>query len=282
MELKNIPFSINCKGQLLDFSTVKIMGVLNVTPDSFYDGGKYNRAAQALLQVEKMLEDGADIIDVGGMSSRPGAAIIPVEEELKRVLPVVTEIHQRFPSAIISIDTIHAQVALESVEAGASIVNDISAGTLDANMIPTVAKLGVPYILMHMKGRPKTMQEQTVYSKDIVLSLIDFFHQKTAECRAAGIHDVVLDVGFGFGKTIEQNYQLLNQLDHFSVFDYPMLAGVSRKSMIWKPLGISPKEALNGTTALHMLCVQKGVHLLRVHDVAEAKEVLKLWELVNA
>lgn len=271
------PKFINCKGQLLDLSEPKVMGILNVTPDSFFDGGRYQNEKKTLSQVEKMLHDGASIIDVGGMSSRPGAKIISVEEELQRVVPVIDLIIKNFPQTIISIDTIRAKVAKESVEHGASIVNDISAGNIDSELFQTVADLGIPYILMHMKGKPKTMQQNVEYN-DILLEVTDFLIKKIGELRALGVKDIILDVGFGFGKTVEHNYQLLKYMHQFQIMDLPILAGVSRKSMICKVLNIEPKAALNGTTALHLVALQQGAKLLRVHDVKEAVEVVKLWQ----
>lgn len=268
---------INCKGQLLDLSTPKIMGILNVTPDSFFDGGRYNVLDNALFQTEKMLKDGADIIDIGGMSSRPGAEIISTEEELKRVVPVVQTICQHFPKAILSIDTVKSKVAKEAIEAGGHIVNDISAGQFDEKLYQTVADLNVPYILMHMNGTPKTMQNNPTY-EDVVTHVTDFFIQEVGILRGLGVKDIILDVGFGFGKSIEHNYQLLKQLLDFKIFDLPLLVGVSRKSMIYKLLNINPEAALNATSALHMIALQNGGNLLRVHDVKEAKEVIKLWE----
>ncbi|MGB0862984.1 MAG: dihydropteroate synthase [Saprospiraceae bacterium] len=271
------PKFINCNGQLLDLSTPQVMGILNVTPDSFFDGGRYQNEKNTLSQVEKMLKDGASIIDVGGMSSRPGAEIISESEELKRVLPIIKLITKNFPQTIISIDTIRAKVAKESVEHGASIINDISAGSLDEALFQTVADLGVPYILMHMKGKPKTMQKNVKYD-DILLEVTDFLIKKVGELRTLGVKDIILDVGFGFGKTVEHNYQLLKYMNQFQIMDLPILAGVSRKSMICKILDIQPKDALNGTTALNLVALQQGAKLLRVHDVKEATEVIKLWQ----
>lgn len=271
---------INCKGKLLDLTQPIIMGILNTTPDSFYDGGKYSGVEAALFQAEKMLEEGATILDIGGMSSRPGAEIISVEEELNRVIGVIEKISQKFPDTLISIDTIQAKVALEAVGAGASIVNDISAGNLDEEMIPTVAQLKVPYVLMHMQGKPETMQENPVYKQNVVLSIIDFFYNKINECTKAGINDLIIDPGFGFGKTIKDNYEVLKKLEDFKVLDLPILVGISRKSMIWKVLEIKPQEALNGTSVLNTMALLKGANILRVHDVKEAKETIRLYSLI--
>jgi dihydropteroate synthase len=269
--------TLNCGGQLLDLATPIVMGILNVTPDSFYDGGKYQEGTILLDRVGQMLEEGARIIDVGGMSSRPGAELIEVQEELDRVLPAVSAITDHFPDAIISIDTIRSEVAQQAVHAGASIVNDISAGQIDEDMYATVAQLGVPYILMHMKGQPKTMQREAKY-EDPVQEILDFFIQEVGQLRELGVVDIVLDPGFGFGKTITHNYQILKKMHVFNMLDLPVLTGISRKSMIYKTLGTTPDHALNGTTALHMIALQQGTRILRVHDVKEAVETIKLWE----
>lgn len=273
---------INCRGKLLDLSKPIVMGILNVTPDSFFDGGRYEGLDSAIAQVEKMLEEGASIIDIGGMSSRPGAEVISVDLELKRVIPVVSEVCKRFPDVLISIDTIRGRVAEESVEAGASIVNDISAGNIDESMLSTVGRLNVPYVLMHMQGRPETMQEAPEYKEGISLSVIDFFTKKIAECRSLGIKDIIIDPGFGFGKTLAHNYELLNTLNDFKLFGLPILGGISRKSMIWRALEIDRSDALNGTTALNMVALLNGANVLRVHDVKEAVEVIYLFGYLKA
>jgi dihydropteroate synthase len=271
--------TLNCKGTLVDLSDPVLMGILNVTPDSFYDGGRYQD--QFLTQTEKMLKEGATFIDVGGMSSRPGAKIIDVEEELQRVLPVIEAIHKAFPQALISVDTVRSKVAKEAVAAGACLVNDISAGLIDPDLLSTVATLKVPYVLMHMQGKPENMQNRPDY-QDIILELTDFFINRLAVIRDLGIVDVILDVGFGFGKTVENNYQLLKNLKDFKLLDLPIMVGVSRKSMICKVLKINPEKALNGTTALHMIALQNGVQILRVHDVQEARECIELWQTLKA
>ena len=273
----NPRLTINCRGKLLDLRSPVVMGILNVTPDSFFDGGKYKDETVLLQQAEQMLKDGAAILDVGGMSSRPGAEIISVEEELNRVVPAIASLHRYFPEAIISIDTIRGEVAAQAVEAGAAIVNDISAGAFDDTMYDTVAYLRVPYILMHMKGSPKTMQDAPVY-EDVVQTVLDFFIREVGKLRELGVVDIILDPGFGFGKTVEHNYQLLKQMQIFKMLDLPLLAGLSRKSMINKVLKISSKNALNGTTALNILALQQGAKMLRVHDVRPAMEVIQLWE----
>ncbi|HRF42246.1 MAG TPA: dihydropteroate synthase [Saprospiraceae bacterium] len=273
--------TLNCKGRLLSLERPIVMGILNTSPDSFYDGGRYQSLDAALRQTEQMLSEGAAIIDVGGMSSRPGAAQISIQEELRRVLPVIEAIAGRFPEAFISIDTVHAQTAREAVAAGACIVNDISAGRLTEGMYETVAELGVPYVLMHMQGRPETMQQQAQYD-DVVQEVLDFLIAEVGRLQAAGVKDILLDPGFGFGKTMEHNFQLLQNLHVLGILPYPVLAGISRKSMIYRSLGISPKEALNGTTALHIVALQQGALLLRVHDVAEAVQVVRLWEQLQS
>lgn len=273
----NPRLTLNCRGTLLSLQSPQVMGILNVTPDSFFDGGRYTRQDALLRQAEQMLKEGASILDIGGMSSRPGAEIISVEEELQRVLPAIEALHQAFPEAILSIDTIRGRVAEEAVGAGAAIVNDISAGAFDESMYPTVARLQVPYILMHMKGSPKTMQDNPDY-EDVVQTVLDFFIAEVGKLRALDVHDIVLDPGFGFGKTVEHNYQLLKQMHLFKILDLPLLAGLSRKSMINKVLKTKPEHALNGTTALNMVALQQGAKILRVHDVRPAMEAVKLWQ----
>ena len=268
--------TLNCKGQLLSLETPIVMGILNVTPDSFYDGGQYTANSVILQQAEKMLAAGAKIIDIGGMSSRPGAEIIETAEELRRVIPAIAAIIKAFPETIISIDTIRSAVAKAAVEAGASIINDISAGKLDDNFYQTVADLEVPYILMHMLGKPENMQNKPIY-EDISLTILDFFIKEVGKLRKLGIKDIILDPGFGFGKTIDHNYQMLHKMHTFQILDLPILAGMSRKSMIHKFLGITPQTALNGTTALNMVALQQGAKILRVHDVQEAVETVKLY-----
>lgn len=270
--------TLNCRGQLLDLSRPVVMGILNVTPDSFFDGGRYTGVEAALKQAEKMLAEGATILDVGGASSRPGAAEVSEKEELERVIPVIEVIKRHFPEVIISADTWRASVAKAAVEAGASMVNDISGGQFDARMFETVAVLDTPYILMHIQGTPDTMQQNPHY-EDVVTEVLDFFIQKIEKLRALGVKDIVLDPGFGFGKTVEHNYQLLKNLQIFpNVTGLPVLAGISRKSMICKVLKVNPENALNGTTALHMVALQQGAKILRAHDVRAAVEVVKLWE----
>ncbi|MCG8332371.1 MAG: dihydropteroate synthase [Chitinophagales bacterium] len=273
--------TLNCKGRLLSLEQPVIMGILNITPDSFFDGGKYNQESSILAQTEKMLQEGASIIDVGGMSSRPGAEVISVEEELQRVIPVIKSIHHNFPEALISIDTVQSRVAIESITAGAHIVNDISAARIDPQMYSTVAKLGVPYILMHMQGKPNNMQDAPNYD-NVVQQVLDFLIQEVGKLRALGVKDILLDPGFGFGKTVEHNYELLKKLSALKITGLPILAGVSRKSMICKVLKVNPDKALNGTTALNMIALQQGASILRVHDVKEARETIRLWQQLES
>ncbi len=276
MKFHNFDMTINCKGQLIDITTPKVMGILNVTPDSFYDCGQYKYESSILKQVETMLKEGATFIDIGGYSSRPGADFVSENEELNRVAPVVELILKQFPETLISIDTFRSEVAKKSIEAGAAIINDISAGHLDDNMIATVGQLGVPYIMMHMKGNPKTMQQQTDYD-DLIKDINSYFAERIAKAHAAKINDIIIDPGFGFAKTTEQNYELLNNMELLQIVDKPILAGVSRKSMIYKTLDTTSENALNGTTALHMVALQKGAKILRVHDVKEAVECVMLF-----
>lgn len=271
---------INCKGKLVDLSSPKVMGILNITPDSFFDGGKYNVPTQILLQVDKMLNEGATFIDVGAYSSRPGAKHISEEEELSRILPVIQLLTKEFPGIIISADTFRSKIAEQCIDKGVSLVNDISAGSLDNNMFKTIAKLQVPYIIMHMKGAPQNMQTNPIY-KDIVSEVLFYFSKKIAELRDLGVNDIITDVGFGFGKTLENNYQLLKNLALFKNLEVPILTGVSRKSMLFKPLNITPKEALNATTSANTIALLNGANILRVHDVKEAIETIKIVELLN-
>jgi len=267
--------SINCKGQLIDLATPKVMGILNVTPDSFYDGGNYKNDKDILNQVNRMLKEGATFIDVGAYSSRPNADHISEKEELNRLIPVIESILKEFPNALISVDTFRSEIAKQSVDAGACMVNDISAGKMDDNMLQTVASLKVPYIMMHMKGTPQTMTKQSNY-ENLLKEILFYFSERISAARQLQIMDIIVDPGFGFAKTIEQNYELLNNLEHFRFLDLPLLIGVSRKSMIHKVLGTSPDESLNGTSVLNTIALQKGASILRVHDVKEAMECIKL------
>lgn len=272
--------TINCKGQLVDLSTPRVMGILNVTPDSFYSGNRFNSDKEVLRQAEKLLEEGADFIDVGGYSSRPDAADVTLTEELQRVIPAVELILKNFPNALLSIDTFRSPVAQEAIEAGAALVNDISAGGLDPAMLSTVGRLQVPYIMMHMRGTPQTMQQHTDY-ENLLETVIYYFTERMAAARKEGIHDLIIDPGYGFAKTVEQNFELLKQSDLLLSLESPILVGLSRKSMIYKSLSITPQEALNGTTVLHTVALQKGASILRVHDVKEAVECVRLWQQLS-
>ena len=267
--------SLNCRGKLLDLSTPAIMGILNITPDSFYDGGQITGVDSALRLAESMLIEGALILDIGGQSTRPGAKSINSTEEWKRIGPSLISIKKHFPDAIISIDTFHSDVAKNAVEEGASIINDISAGEFDKGMFSFVLQRQVPYILMHMKGSPENMQENPQY-ENVVSEVLNYFINKVSHLKMMGLNDIIIDPGFGFGKTIDNNFSLLKNLSLFQILDCPILAGVSRKSMITKTLNISPAEALNGTTALNAIALLNGASILRVHDVAEAMEANKL------
>lgn len=251
------------------------MGILNTTPDSFFDGGHYNHVDNALAQAEKMLAAGADILDVGGYSTRPGAADVSIEEEINRTAPVIKQLVKNFPQAVISIDTFRAKVAQACVEEGAAIVNDISAGDDDEAMIPFIAQANVPYIIMHKQGTPQTMQQNPQYA-NVVQEVLQYLAQKVVHLRSLGINDIIIDVGFGFGKSVQHNYQLLKYLSAFDAYNAPMLAGLSRKSMINKVLGTKAAQALNGTTVLNTIALLNGAHILRVHDVKEAKETALL------
>lgn len=266
---------INCNGRLLDFATPKVMGILNLTPDSFYSGSQTPGLETALPKVEKMLTEGASFIDIGAYSSRPGAIDISEEEELRRILPVVERLKQDFPEIAISIDTFRSRIAQECVASGAAMINDISAGNLDENMMETVGKLQVPYIMMHMRGTPKTMSSLTSY-EDVAQELLFYFSEKIAKATALGIQDLIIDPGFGFSKTTKQNFQLLSHLKLFKNLRFPILSGISRKTLIYKTLETNSSEALNGTTVLNTVSLLKGAQILRVHDVKEAVECVKL------
>ena len=273
--------TINCNGKLIDLSTPKVMGILNLTPDSFYDGGKLSSEKDILSQAEKMLNEGATFLDLGGYSSRPGADFVSEEEETQRVLPAVELLLKEFPKTLISIDTFRSEVVRKSVEAGAAIINDISGGNLDENMFKIIGSLQVPYIMMHMRGTPETMMQNTNY-KNLIKEVLFYFSERIAKARSFGINDLIADPGFGFSKTTEQNFELFTDLEAFKMLDIPLLIGVSRKSMIYKTLGNSANEALNGTTALHAIALQKGASILRVHDVKEAVETIHLLQNLNS
>jgi len=273
--------TINCKGNLIDLAAPKVMGILNITPNSFYDGGKFQEESVVLNQVEKILNEGATFIDIGAYSSKPNAEFVSEEEELQRILPILQQIIKQFPDIIVSIDTFRAEVAKQCVLNGAALINDISAGLLDEKMLPTVAELQVPYIMMHMKGNPQTMQSLAQYD-DIVKEMIYYFSERIFEARKLGINDLIVDPGFGFAKTLEQNYEVMQKLDIFKQLELPLLVGISRKSMIYKTLETSAQEALNGTTFLNAIALEKGANILRVHDVKEAVEGLKLFEKLKS
>ena len=273
---KNINLSINCNGKLVDLNTPKVMGVLNITPDSFYDGGRYKDAKSVLNQTEKLISEGATFLDIGAYSSRPGADFISENEELKRIVPVVELIQKNNPDVLISIDSFRAKVIRECVSAGAVISNDISAGKLDPDMIKTVGELGVPYIMMHMRGTPQTMKNHITY-QHLINEIYAYFSKQIELARQHNITDIIIDPGLGFAKTLAQNYELLKQMEFFKNLNCPILTGVSRKSMIYKVLGCTAEEALNGTTALNMVALMNGACILRVHDVKEAVECIKLF-----
>lgn len=272
--------SINCHGKLIDLSSPKVMGILNCTPDSFFDGGKYNNSAAIVNQVEKMLSEGATFIDVGAYSSRPGAKHISEEEELARILPVTKLLISEFSSILISADTFRSNVAKQCVDNGACIINDISAGEMDVKMFSEIAKLQVPYVIMHMQGTPQNMQQNPTYA-NVVTDLLYYFSKKLVELHKLGVNDVITDMGFGFGKTVDHNYQLLKNLELFKNLEAPILVGLSRKGMLYKPLNITAESALNTTTAANTIALLNGASILRVHDVKEAVESIKIVELLN-
>ena len=268
--------TINCKGKLIDLTSPKVMGIINVTPNSFYDGGKYKTTTDVLNNTEVMLTAGATFIDIGGYSSKPGAEIINEKEEISRVLPIVKEIIKEFPQALLSIDTFRSAVAEQCIEAGAAIINDISAGKFDSKILEIVAAAQVPYVMMHMKGTPQTMQGLAQY-ENILKEILFYFSERIAMARSYGINDIIVDPGFGFAKNIEQNYELMQKLQLLQILDLTLLIGVSRKSMVYKPLNSDATQALNGTTALHTIALSKGANILRVHDVKEAMECITLF-----
>ncbi|OCB78633.1 dihydropteroate synthase [Flavobacterium crassostreae] len=272
--------TINCKGQLIDLSVPKVMGILNVTPDSFFDGGSYSNQKAVLDQVEKMLTEGATFIDVGACSSKPNAALVTQSEELQRIVAVVQWIQKYFPEVILSIDTYRASVAATCLDHGAAMINDIGAGHLDDGMLEVVAKYQVPYVMMHLRGTPQTMQQHTNY-QDIVKEMVLYFAERIHKARSLGISDLIVDPGFGFAKNLDQNYEVLQKMELFQTLEVPILVGFSRKSMIQKVLGVTAQEALNGTTVLNTLALTKGACILRVHDVKAATECIKLYHQLN-
>ena len=272
--------SINCRGTLIDLGTPKVMGILNLTPDSFYDGGRYSKESEILKRVEAMLHDGATFVDIGAYSSRPGAAHVSLEEERSRLLPALDTLLKEFKDLIVSVDTFRSQIARESIEAGASMINDISAGSLDENMFATIAELQVPYVIMHMRGNPQTMQKETDY-ENLVKEMILYFSQRVFALRRLGVNDLIIDPGYGFSKTLEQNYELLGRSELLKSLDLPILTGVSRKSMLYRLLGTGPEEALAATLAAQTVALMKGSSILRVHDVREAVETIQIVEKIK-
>ena len=272
---------INIKGNLLDLNKPKIMGILNVTPDSFFDGGLYNTEKKVDIQVMKMIEDGMDILDVGGYSSRPGAKEISIDEEIDRVIPVVKFIRKKYPELILSVDTFRSEVARNCLDLGIDIINDISAGCIDKNILDLVSEYNCPYIMMHMKGTPQTMQINPEYD-NLIKELLIFFAKRIYLAREKGIIDIIVDPGFGFGKTLDHNYTIIKKIENFKLLDLPILVGISRKSFITKQLDINKKDSLNGTTALNMYFLEKKINILRVHDVKEAKECIMLHEKIKS
>jgi dihydropteroate synthase len=272
--------TMNCNGKILNLNSAVVMGIINITPDSFFEGHLNKKESELLLIAEKMIEDGASILDIGGQSTKPGSKRISADEELSRVIPALDLIRKNFPEIIISIDTYYSKVAAIAIESGADMVNDISAGNLDEEMIPTVGKLKVPYVCMHMQGTPETMQQNPIYD-NITLEIIQFFSKKIEACRKAEINDIIIDPGFGFGKTLEHNFTLLREMKSLQILDCPILAGISRKGMIYKTLETSPENALNGTTVANTLALINGARILRVHDVKEAIEAITLFNAFN-
>jgi len=269
-------FTLNCKGKLLVLDQPVVMGIINITPDSFYSGSRSRSIDDILMRAEDMINEGALILDIGGQSTRPNSKQILAEEELQRVIPAIEAIHKQFPEQVLSVDTFYSNVAKEAIGAGAGIINDVSAGTMDEDMLPVAAELKVPYVIMHMLGKPQTMQQNPEY-KNVTLDVFDFLHFKLAELVKMGIHDIIVDVGFGFGKTAAHNFQLLRELSYFTQLGKPVMVGLSRKATIYKTLGVVPDEALNGTTVLHTIALLNGANLLRVHDVKEAVQAVKLF-----
>lgn len=272
--------TINCKGNLIDLATPKVMGIMNITPNSFYDGGKYKNDNEILLQVEKMIKEGATFIDLGAYSSKPKAEFVSEKDELSRIIPIVKLLQKSFPEALLSIDTFRSEVAQACIENGAAIINDITAGNGDEKMMETIAKYNVPYVMMHMRGDANTMQKMTDY-ENVVKEIVFYFSEKIAKARSFGINDLIIDPGFGFAKTTEQNYEILQKLELFKALELPVLVGISRKSMIYKTLNTNPAQALNGTSVLNMISLTKGAKILRVHDVKEAMECVTLFNKIS-
>jgi dihydropteroate synthase len=273
-------FTVNCRGRLLDLSEPKVMGILNITPDSFFDGGKFTEEKQIIRQVKKMLSQGADIIDAGAVSTRPGAKQVSEKSELQRLMPVLEKLVKKFPDTIFSVDTCRSNVAHKAVEAGAAIINDVSGGTFDKKMFATAGKLKAPYVLMHIQGTPQTMQKNPCYI-NVVKEILDFFQKKIFQLKNCGVYDIIIDPGFGFGKTVGHNFEILQKLSLFKIPGCPVMAGISRKSMINKVLKTVPGKALNGTTVLNTIALMNGANILRVHDVREAKEAIELFKFYS-
>ena len=271
---------LNIRGALFEINKPMIMGILNITADSFFDGGEYTNEKAQLLRVEKMINEGADFIDIGAQSTRPGAKEIDAKSEINKLNPLILSIRKNFPETIISIDTWHSEVAKASFESGADIINDISGGQFDSKMFETIAEIQIPYILMHTAGKPDTMQDNPQYN-NVLKEVIYFMSQQINKLNHLGVNDIIIDPGFGFGKTLEHNYQLLNKLNHFAFLEVPILVGISRKSMVYKTINSTANNALNGTTALHMTALNQGADILRVHDVKEAKECIRLFENIQ-
>jgi dihydropteroate synthase len=270
----------NLKGRLYRLDQPKVMGILNITPDSFYAGSRLTHVSEIADRAARMIEEGADMLDIGGYSTRPGAATVEEAEELRRVLPAIQLVSEKFPEVPLSIDTFRSRVARQAVEAGARLINDVSGGEMDKAMMETVASLGVPFILMHMRGTPETMNSLAHYD-DLVNEIMDYFHARIYRLRSLGVRDIIIDPGFGFAKTVDHNFELLHSLHYFQILGLPLLAGLSRKSMIWRTLKIEPEQALNGTTALNMAALLQGACILRVHDVKEARECITLFSKLN-
>lgn len=268
-------FTLNCRGRLLTINQPVVMGIINATPDSFYSGSRQQSLDAVLVQAEKMIKEGATVLDIGGQSTRPGSEKINADEEAARVLPAIEAVISKFPEAIISVDTYYATIAEKAVNAGASIVNDVSGGLMDQSMLQTVAALKTPFICMHIKGTPQTMQQHAVYN-NMIKEITEYFIERVEACRLAGINDIILDPGFGFAKNAAQNFELLRKLSVLNIFEKPILLGLSRKGTIYKTLGITAEEALNGTTVLNTIGLLNGANILRVHDVKEAMETIKL------
>jgi dihydropteroate synthase len=280
MEFLPVKTSLNCNGSILDLPSPIVMGILNVTPDSFYDGGRFTSDQNILKQVEKMLSEGASLIDIGGMSSRPGAVFVSEKEEIERVIPSIILLKKEFPNALISVDTWRSNVAKASVQNGANLINDISGGQFDEKLFETIGDLNVPFVLMHIKGTPEHMQEKPTY-RDVKEEILTYFIEKIERLNFFGVNDIILDVGFGFGKSIEHNYEILKNLHAFNILGLPQLVGVSRKSMIYKTLNIEAKDALSATSVLHFAALKEGAKILRAHDVKEAIETIQLFELLR-